>query len=80
MFKIFKDRVEAGRHLAKALEKYRLHPHAYIFGLPRGGIVVAAEISNFLHLPLDMFVPRKIGCPFSPEVAVGAVTEDGKSC
>lgn len=77
MFRIFKDRIEAGKHLGKALEKFRLHPNCVIFGLPRGGIVLANEISNFLHLPLDMFVPRKIGCPFAPEVAVGAVTEDG---
>ncbi|MGE5598085.1 MAG: phosphoribosyltransferase, partial [Bacteroidota bacterium] len=45
--------------------------------LPRGGVLVGAEIARKLHLPLDILVTRKIGAPFQPEVAIGAVTQDG---
>jgi predicted phosphoribosyltransferase len=48
-----------------------------VIGLPRGGIVVAAEVARLLNRPLDLVVPRKIGCPTNPEFAVGALTEDG---
>jgi putative phosphoribosyl transferase len=44
--------------------------------LPRGGVVVAAEIARILHLPLDIIVPRKIGAPFNQELAIGALVED----
>ena len=74
---IFKDRVDAGRQLAERLMKYKHHPDTIVLGLPRGGVVTAYEIARILSLPLDIIVPRKIGAPFNPELAVGAITEDG---
>lgn len=72
----FKDRTEAGVKLAQALAHYRAQP-ALIYALPRGGVVLAVEIAQALHLPLDLIIPRKIGHPYNPEYAIGAVTEDG---
>lgn len=48
-----------------------------IYGLPRGGVVVAAEVAHALNAPLDLIIARKIGHPFNPEYAIGAVTEKG---
>ncbi|MFO1432266.1 MAG: phosphoribosyltransferase family protein [Candidatus Competibacteraceae bacterium] len=73
----FKDRSEAGKQLAVALEKYCAQP-AVVYGLPRGGVVLAVEIAQALHLPLDLIIPRKIGHPYNPEYAIGAVSEDGE--
>lgn len=73
----FHDRSQAGALLAQALHAYAHNKHAIVIGLPRGGVVVAYEIAKKLHLPLDIIVPRKIGAPMQPELAVGAVTEDG---
>ncbi len=74
----FKDRSDAGRQLAKKLEKYREAPATLLLALPRGGVVVAYEVATELHLPLDIICPRKIGAPFSPELAIGAITETGE--
>lgn len=74
---MWEDRVEAGQELAKKLEKYR-GKNAVVYGLPRGGVVVAAEVARYLDVPLDLIIARKIGHPFSPEYAVGAVTETGE--
>ncbi len=72
----FADRRDAGRRLADRLASYAaLQP--VIVGLPRGGIVVAAEVAERLDAPLDVIVVRKIGCPGQPELGVGAVAEDG---
>jgi putative phosphoribosyl transferase len=73
---VFRDRVDAGRALAVELERYR-GTHALVFGLPRGGVVVAAEVARWLDAELDVVVARKLGAPFSPELAIGAVTADG---
>lgn len=75
---VFRDRQEAGRKLAARLVSYRNDPHAIVLGLPRGGVVPAFEIARELNLPLDIVVPRKIGAPDNPELAIGAITEDGK--
>lgn len=73
----FKDRADAGRKLIPKLLKYKNNPDAIIIGLPRGGVITAFEIAQELRLPLDIVVPRKIGAPNNPELAVGALTEDG---
>lgn len=73
----FKNRTEAGSLLAKELDKYR-RSIAIVFALPRGGVVLGAEIAEYLNLPLDLVIPRKIGHPLYPEYAIGAVTEDGQ--
>lgn len=73
----FKNRVDAGQQLAKKLNRFKNNPDAIVIGLPRGGVVPAFEIAQALNLPLDIVVPRKLGAPINPEVAMGAVTEDG---
>lgn len=74
----FKNRTEAGKKLAHALGKYR-GKNVVVYGLPRGGVVVAYEIATYLHVPLDVLSVCKIGHPHSPEYAVGAVAQDGCS-
>jgi putative phosphoribosyl transferase len=73
---IFKDRVDAGRRLAKELEHLRGRD-LVVIGLPRGGVPVAAEVAEALHAPLDVIVVRKLGVPFQPELALGAISEGG---
>lgn len=72
MARIFQDRVEAGRLLADVLERYR-GPDTLVLGVPRGGVVVAAEVARALNAPLDVVIARKIGAPLQPELAIGAV-------
>ena len=72
----YKDRREAGEKLAEELVKFYLLD-ALVLTIPRGGVVVAARVAEKLKLPLDIIIPRKIGAPFNPEMAVGAVTQDG---
>jgi len=73
---MFTDRVQAGRVLAETL-RGRVGPDALVLGVPRGGVVVAAEVAHILGLELDVLVVRKIGAPGNPEYAVGAVDEEG---
>ena len=72
----FQDRQEAGRLLAQQLMKYRGQA-GVVYALPRGGVVLGAEIARALDMPLDLLIPRKVGYPGNPEYAVCAVTEDG---
>ena len=72
----FSNRTEAGRELAKALAFYK-EQHPVILALPRGGAPVAAEIAAALEAPLDLVLVRKIGVPFQPELAMGAIGEGG---
>ncbi len=72
----FRDRREAGRGLAVALESHGAHDPV-ILGLPRGGVPVAAEVARELGAPLDVLVVRKLGLPWQPEYAFGAVGEGG---
>ncbi|MGZ5422802.1 MAG: phosphoribosyltransferase family protein, partial [Aeromicrobium sp.] len=71
---MFENRVEAGRQLAVELESLR-GQDAVVLGLPRGGVPVADEVAKALGLPLDVIVVRKLGVPFQPEVAMGAIGE-----
>jgi putative phosphoribosyl transferase len=73
----FKNREEAGRRLAERLIQYRDDPAAIIVALPRGGVAVGYQLSMGLHLPLDVFITRKLGAPDNPEYALGAVGETG---
>lgn len=73
--KIFKDRIAAGKLLAKRLKNI---PADLVLGIPRGGVVVASEIANSLKLPLDIIITRKIGAPNQEELALGAVDPDGE--
>lgn len=74
----FKDRADAGRQLAGALELYKRKDDVVVIGLPRGGVVTAFEVAQILELALDIIVTRKIGAPMQPELAVGALTQDGE--
>jgi len=69
----FEDRVEAGRLLADELKRRKLDPKAVIFALTRGGVPVGFEVADRLRLPLDVIVARKIGVPWQPELAMGAI-------
>ena len=74
---MFRNREEAGRMLADELSQYRNDPTALILALPRGGVAVGYQLSLALHVPLDVFITRKIGAPSNPEYAIGAVAETG---
>ncbi len=74
---IFADRADAGRQLAGALEAHR-RADAVVLGIPRGGIVVAAEVARALALPLAAAVVRKLGAPTHEEYAIGAIAEGVK--
>lgn len=73
--KIFKNRQAAGKLLAEKLQDIKAD---FVLGIPRGGVVVAAEIAKNLNLPLDIVVTRKIGAPGQEELALGAVDPDGE--
>jgi putative phosphoribosyl transferase len=70
---LFRNRVAAGQALAGALDHYAGRPDALVLALPRGGVPVAFEVARALHLPLDVFVVRKIGMPGNEELALGAL-------
>jgi putative phosphoribosyl transferase len=70
----FRNRVDAGRRLARALARYAGEEVA-VLALPRGGVPVAAEVATALCAPLDLVLVRKIGCPPQPELAMGAVVD-----
>jgi putative phosphoribosyl transferase len=72
----FRDRKDAGRRLAKRLERYR-EESPIVLALPRGGVPVAYEISRALHASLDVFLSRKLGAPGRKEFGIGAVAQGG---
>lgn len=74
---LFRDRHDAGRQLAAALEEYRGRDDVTVLGLPRGGVVVAYEVATALDVRLDAIVSHKLGAPGNPEYAIGAVAEGG---
>jgi len=76
--RVFRDRREAGRVLARLLQAYRGKPDVLVLGLPRGGIPVAWEVAAALGAPLDAFVVRKLGAPGREEFAVGALAFGGR--
>ncbi|MVU76950.1 phosphoribosyltransferase [Nocardia sp. ET3-3] len=73
---VFVDRAEAGRRLAQRLVMLR-GEDVVVLGLPRGGVPVAYEVARALDAPLDVLVVRKLGVPYQPELAFGAIGEDG---
>ena len=74
---LFRNREEAGRRLAKALEGFKGRD-TVVLGIPRGGVVVANEVAKALGARLDVVVTRKIEAPGEPEYALGAVTQEGE--
>ena len=73
--KLFENRTEAGKRLASKLRD--VAKNAIILAVPRGGVVVGFEIAHTLNFPLDIVITKKIGAPGNPELAIGAVAEDG---
>lgn len=73
----FRDRMEAGRVLAALLEEYAHRGDTIVLALPRGGVPVAKEIALALRVPLDVLVVRKLGIPWQPEFAAGAIAPGG---
>jgi putative phosphoribosyl transferase len=76
MSPMFHDRHDAGRRLALRLE-HLSGKNTLVLGLPRGGVPVAFEVAKTLHAPLDVLIVRKLGVPWHPELAFGAVGEGG---
>nr|WP_311529332.1 phosphoribosyltransferase family protein [uncultured Ralstonia sp.] len=74
----FKDRLDAARMLANALDKYR-GTHPLVLAIPRGAVPMGALIATVLDGQLDVVLVRKLGAPFNPELAVGSVEEGGWS-
>ena len=74
----FADRREAGKLLASELKAYQDCPGAMVLALPRGGVPVAFEIATQLHLPLDVWIVRKLGVPYHKELAMGAIAASGE--
>jgi len=70
----FRNRADAGRKLAAALAAYK-DERPVVLALPRGGVPVAAEVASALGAPLDLVLVRKLGVPFQPELAMGAVVD-----
>jgi putative phosphoribosyl transferase len=73
---MFRDRVDAGKKLAKELLEYK-ESNPVVLAIPRGGVVVGYEVAKELAAPLDIVVPRKIPAPYNPELGIGAVAQDG---
>jgi len=73
----FADRVEAGRLLADQLADVS-GQNAVVLGIPRGGMVVARELAGRLDADLDLVLTRKLGAPGNPELAIGAISEEGQ--
>ncbi|WP_405091759.1 phosphoribosyltransferase family protein [Micromonospora sp. NBC_01392] len=73
----YRDRTEAGRDLAERLTDLADRPDVVVLALVRGGVPVARVIADRLHAPLDVLVVRKLGVPWAPEVAFGALGPGG---
>jgi putative phosphoribosyl transferase len=73
----FTDRSEAGRILAGKLSAYSGRKDVVVLALPRGGVPVACRVAGAMHVPLDVFVVGKLGTPWQPELAMGALAEGG---
>jgi len=76
---LFTDRHEAGVKLAEALKQYTDLDDTIVLALPRGGVVIAYEVAQALHIPLDIFLVRKLGVPGQEELAFGAIASGGVS-
>lgn len=74
---IYQDRTQAGRELGRALHRLAGRDDVLVLGLPRGGVPVAAEVARALDAPLDVMVVRKLGAPWQPELAMGAIASGG---
>lgn len=74
---VYTDRREAGEVLAGELVGFRRRADVVVLAIPRGGVPVGYEVARALGLPLDVIVVRKLGVPFEPELAMGAIASGG---
>lgn len=74
---MFINRIDAGFRLAERLHEYKDREGTLILALPRGGVAVGYELALRLNAPLDVLIVRKIGVPWQPELAAGAISETG---
>jgi predicted phosphoribosyltransferase len=74
---MFRDRTDAGRQLGAELGRLGLHGKIIVLGLPRGGVPVGYEVAAALGAPLDVLIVRKLGAPYQPELAAGAIAFGG---
>jgi predicted phosphoribosyltransferase len=74
---MFYDRQGAGRDLGAKLTELDIGGNVLVLGLPRGGVPVAREVAAALGAPVDVLVVRKLGAPFNPELALGAIAYGG---
>lgn len=74
---MFLNRNDAGLRLSERLSAYRDQENVLVLALPRGGVVTGFELARRLNAPLDVLIVRKIGVPWQPELAAGAVSETG---
>lgn len=72
---LFKNRTDAGQQLAKKLLHYKNKKDVLVLALPRGGVPIAFEIATALHVPMTVFLVRKLGVPGHEELAMGAISE-----
>lgn len=77
MATLFHNRADAGQRLAERLSAYANRADVIVLGLPRGGVPVAYEVASRLHVPLDVFIVRKLGVPGYGELAMGAIASGG---
>lgn len=73
---MFQNRFDAGQQLAEALKKLNIN-NGFVISIPRGGVVVGSIVAQQLNVPMDIIIPKKVGAPHNPEIAVGAITENG---
>lgn len=73
------NRLDAGAQLAPLLQTYRGRQDVIVLALPRGGVPVGYVIAEFLNVPLDVFIVRKLGVPDQEELAMGAIASGGLS-
>lgn len=74
----FYDRQDAGKKLGSLLARiYKDTTNIVVYSLPRGGVVIGAEVARMLHASMDIIITRKIGHPYQPEFAIAAITENG---
>jgi putative phosphoribosyl transferase len=73
---MFKNRIDAATQLAQRIAHLQNHPQLLVLAIPRGGVPVGAIIAEKLKAPLDIIFTKKIGAPFNPEFAIGAITPE----
>lgn len=71
---MFINRIDAAQQLVRLMSHLSRDPQIIVLAIPRGGLPIAARIADALHAPLDIILTKKIGAPFNPEFAIGAVT------